>query len=88
MANGCLCSATWSCYEAQVADPGLVYVSDEDAALAVETRKRVLAELADDGTAMIAGHFAGVGRVIPSGRRFRPAAGGIAAAKNAALPVE
>jgi glyoxylase-like metal-dependent hydrolase (beta-lactamase superfamily II) len=50
-------------HEAQVADPGLVYVSDEDAALAAETRKRVLAELADDGTAMIAGHFVGVGRV-------------------------
>jgi glyoxylase-like metal-dependent hydrolase (beta-lactamase superfamily II) len=50
-------------HEAQVADPGLVYVSDEDAALAIETRKRVLAELADDGTAMIAGHLLGVGRV-------------------------
>ena len=50
-------------YEAQVADPDLVYVSDEAAALAVETRKRVLAELADEGTPMIAGHFVGVARV-------------------------
>jgi glyoxylase-like metal-dependent hydrolase (beta-lactamase superfamily II) len=57
-------------HEAQVADPGIVYVSDEDATVASETRKCMLAELADAGTAMIAAHFVGVGHVTRMGGGF------------------
>jgi glyoxylase-like metal-dependent hydrolase (beta-lactamase superfamily II) len=50
-------------HAAQLADPELVYASDEDAAMATETRKRVLAHLADDRVPAIAGHLAGAGRI-------------------------
>jgi glyoxylase-like metal-dependent hydrolase (beta-lactamase superfamily II) len=49
-------------HEVQVADPDIVYASDEDQALAVETRKGLLSDLADDGAVVIASHFAGAGR--------------------------
>jgi glyoxylase-like metal-dependent hydrolase (beta-lactamase superfamily II) len=55
----------------QVRDPELVYVSDHDAALATDTRRRVLGELADDGTEVIVSHFRGVGRFERHGKGFR-----------------
>ena len=54
----------------QVANPRLVYVSDGDAAVAAETRIRVLGDLADEGVPVIAAHFHGAGRVGRRGDGF------------------
>ena len=49
-------------HPAQVADPDLVYASDEDATVATETRRHVLSNLAENGTTAVVSHFAGAGR--------------------------
>ena len=49
-------------HELQLADPDLVYVSDDDPKLSAATRKHVLGQLADKGTNAIVSHFHGVGR--------------------------
>ena len=58
-------------HELQVADPSLFFVNDMDAGVAAATRRRVVAELAADGTRVIAGHFRGIGRFEPAGKGFR-----------------
>ena len=58
-------------HELQIADPSLVFVNDMDADVAAATRRRVIAELAADGTAVIAGHFRGIGCFEPAGKGFR-----------------
>jgi glyoxylase-like metal-dependent hydrolase (beta-lactamase superfamily II) len=55
----------------QVADPDLVYVSDDDARVAAATRRRVLGELAEAGTPAIVSHFPGTGRFERAGKGFR-----------------
>jgi glyoxylase-like metal-dependent hydrolase (beta-lactamase superfamily II) len=57
-------------HELQVADPDLVYVSDEDAKLSAVTRKRVLGRLADEGTSVIVSHFHEPGRFSRMGEGF------------------
>ena len=57
-------------HEAQLAEPGLVYVSDGDAELAAATRARVLGGLADEGVPVIAAHLRGTGRVARAGDGF------------------
>jgi glyoxylase-like metal-dependent hydrolase (beta-lactamase superfamily II) len=57
-------------HEVQLGDPDLVYVSDHDADLAALTRKRVLGQLADRGTAVIVSHFHGTGRFSRRGEGF------------------
>jgi glyoxylase-like metal-dependent hydrolase (beta-lactamase superfamily II) len=57
-------------HQEQLADPGLVYVSDGDAEAAAATRIRVLGELADEGVPVIAAHFRGAGRVVRDGDGF------------------
>jgi glyoxylase-like metal-dependent hydrolase (beta-lactamase superfamily II) len=46
----------------QVFEPETVYVSDGDHELALHTRRRVLGDLADEGTPVIVPHFYGPGR--------------------------
>jgi glyoxylase-like metal-dependent hydrolase (beta-lactamase superfamily II) len=58
-------------HELQVADLDLVYVNDHDAAVAAATRRRVLGELADEGTEVIVSHFRGKGRFEHAGKGFR-----------------
>ena len=58
-------------HELQVADPGIVYVSDHDATLAADTRRRVLGQLADEGVRVIVSHFRGSGRFERAGKGFR-----------------
>jgi hypothetical protein len=58
-------------HELQVADPDVVYVSDHDAALAAETRRQVLGELADTGIPAIVSHLRGSGRFERVGNGFR-----------------
>ena len=62
-------------HELQVADPGLVFVNDMDPDAAAVTRRRLIPELAGEGTAVIAGHFRGTGRFEPAGKGFRWASG-------------
>jgi glyoxylase-like metal-dependent hydrolase (beta-lactamase superfamily II) len=57
-------------HELQLADPDLVYVSDDDPKLSAATRKRVLGQLADKGTNAIVSHFHGVGRFGRQGDGF------------------
>jgi glyoxylase-like metal-dependent hydrolase (beta-lactamase superfamily II) len=57
-------------HELQLADPDLVYVSDYDPELSAATRKQVLGQLADRGTAVIVGHFHGPGRFSRQGEGF------------------
>jgi glyoxylase-like metal-dependent hydrolase (beta-lactamase superfamily II) len=57
-------------HELQLADPDLVYVSDDDSELAAATRKQVLGRLADKGTNAIVSHFDGVGRFSRKGDGF------------------
>jgi glyoxylase-like metal-dependent hydrolase (beta-lactamase superfamily II) len=57
-------------HELQVADPDLVYVSDHDPSRSASTRKSVLADLADRGSTVIAGHFHGPGRFHRKGETF------------------
>jgi glyoxylase-like metal-dependent hydrolase (beta-lactamase superfamily II) len=54
----------------QLRDPRLVYASDGDAAVAAETRVRVLGEVADEGLPAILAHFHGVGRIRRDGAAF------------------
>jgi glyoxylase-like metal-dependent hydrolase (beta-lactamase superfamily II) len=49
-------------HELQLADPDLLYVSDDNAELSAATRKQVLGQLSDQGTVAIVSHFHGVGR--------------------------
>lgn len=58
-------------HELQLADPDLVFVNDVEPDLAAATRRRVVAELAREGAAVIAGHFYGIGRFEPAGKGFR-----------------
>jgi glyoxylase-like metal-dependent hydrolase (beta-lactamase superfamily II) len=58
-------------HELQLADPDLVFVNDMDPATAAATRRRVAAELAEEGAPVIAGHFFGLGRFEPAGKGFR-----------------
>jgi glyoxylase-like metal-dependent hydrolase (beta-lactamase superfamily II) len=57
-------------HELQVADPDLVYVSDEDPELSAVTRKQVLGRLADQGADVIVSHFHGPGRFSRLGEGF------------------
>jgi glyoxylase-like metal-dependent hydrolase (beta-lactamase superfamily II) len=57
-------------HEEQLHDPGLVYASDGDAAMAAETRTRVLGELANEGVPVVVPHFRGAGRVRRDGGGF------------------
>jgi len=58
-------------HELQLTDPDLVFVNDVDPRLAAATRRRVVAELAEEGAAVLAGHFYGIGRLEPAGKGFR-----------------
>jgi glyoxylase-like metal-dependent hydrolase (beta-lactamase superfamily II) len=58
-------------HELQVVDPELVFVNDMDSDVAAATRRRIVAELAEEGSAVIAGHFRGIGRFERSGKGFR-----------------
>ena len=49
-------------HERQVVDPDLVFVNDMDADAAAANRRQVIAELAAEGAAVIAGHLGGIGR--------------------------
>jgi hypothetical protein len=57
--------------EMQAIDPDLVFVNDMDFDLAAGTRRHVIAELAEDGASVVAGHFRGIGRFEPAGKGFR-----------------
>ena len=57
--------------ELQVVDPDLVFVNDMDFDMAAATRRRVIAELAEDGASVVAGHFRGIGRFERAGKGFR-----------------
>jgi glyoxylase-like metal-dependent hydrolase (beta-lactamase superfamily II) len=57
--------------ELQIADPDLVFVNDMDAGVAAASRRRLIAELAEDGVSVIAGHLRGVGRFERAGKGFR-----------------
>ena len=58
-------------HQLQVADPDTAYVSDHDAAVSAETRRRVLGELAEQASDVIVSHFSGVGRFERAGKGFR-----------------
>lgn len=58
-------------HELQAQDPELVFANDVDSAQAAETRRRVIAELAAEGTPVLSGHLRGVGRFVPAGKGFR-----------------
>jgi len=58
-------------HEFQVVDPDLVFVNDMDTDVAAATRRRVIAELAEEGASVIAGHFPGTGRFERAGKGFR-----------------
>jgi glyoxylase-like metal-dependent hydrolase (beta-lactamase superfamily II) len=58
-------------HEFQVVDPDLVFVNDMDFDVAAATRRRVIAELAEEGASVIAGHFPGTGRFERAGKGFR-----------------
>ena len=58
-------------HELQIADPALVFVNDMDAEVAAGSRRRLIAELAEEGVAVIAGHFRGIGRFERAGKGFR-----------------
>ena len=57
--------------ELQVVDPDLVFVNDMDFDIAAATRRRLIAELAEEGASVIAGHFRGIGRFERVGKGFR-----------------
>jgi glyoxylase-like metal-dependent hydrolase (beta-lactamase superfamily II) len=57
-------------HELQLADPDLVYVSDDDPELSAATRKQLLGQLYDCGTPAIVSHFHGVGRFSREGEGF------------------
>ena len=58
-------------HELQVVDPDLVFVNDMDFDIAAATRRRVIGELGEEGAAVIAGHFHGIGRFERAGKGFR-----------------
>ena len=58
-------------HELQVTDPEIVFVNDLDPAAAAATRGRVIAELAEEGAAVIAGHLHRLGRFEAAGKGFR-----------------
>lgn len=70
-ADGVVAIGDLVAHELQVADPELVFVNDMDFDVAAATRRRVIAELAQEGTAVIAGHFRGIGRFERAGKGFR-----------------
>jgi glyoxylase-like metal-dependent hydrolase (beta-lactamase superfamily II) len=70
-AGGLAAIGDLAAHELQVADPSLVFVNDMDADIAAATRRRVIAELAEEGAAVVAGHFYGVGRFERTGKGFR-----------------
>jgi glyoxylase-like metal-dependent hydrolase (beta-lactamase superfamily II) len=59
--NGTVILGDVAVHPAQVDDPGVAYVFDEDTAHAARTRRALLAELADSGETVAAGHFPGTG---------------------------
>jgi glyoxylase-like metal-dependent hydrolase (beta-lactamase superfamily II) len=71
-------------HQAQLGDPGLVYVSDHDPSLAARTRRAWLGQLADEGADVIVSHFAGAGRLVRAGDGFR----WVDSAKEERAPVE
>jgi glyoxylase-like metal-dependent hydrolase (beta-lactamase superfamily II) len=58
-------------HELQVADPGIVFVNDMDSEAAIETRRRLISQLADEGAVVIGGHFWQRGRIERAGKGFR-----------------
>lgn len=70
-ADGVAAIGDLAAHELQIADPSLVFVNDMDAAVAAATRRSLIAELAAEGTAVIAGHFRGIGRFEAAGKGFR-----------------
>jgi glyoxylase-like metal-dependent hydrolase (beta-lactamase superfamily II) len=58
-------------HELQIADPDLVFVNDMDGDVAAVTRRRLIPELAEEGVAVIAGHYRGIGRFERAGKGFR-----------------
>jgi glyoxylase-like metal-dependent hydrolase (beta-lactamase superfamily II) len=58
-------------HELQVVDPDVVFVNDMDPGVAAATRRRVIAELAGEGTLVTAGHLYGRGRFERAGKGFR-----------------
>jgi glyoxylase-like metal-dependent hydrolase (beta-lactamase superfamily II) len=69
--DGCAVVGDLVVHELQVADPSLVFVNDMDPDAAAATRRGVIAELAEDGVSVIAGHFRGIGRIERAGKGFR-----------------
>ena len=70
-ADGVAVIGTLAAHELQLADPSFVFSNDMDAEAAAATRRRIVSELADEGAAVLAGHFHGVGRFEPAGKGFR-----------------
>jgi glyoxylase-like metal-dependent hydrolase (beta-lactamase superfamily II) len=58
-------------HEVQLCDPDLLYVNDHDPSRAAVTRKEFLGQFADEGVAVIASHFEGIGQVVRAGGGFR-----------------
>jgi glyoxylase-like metal-dependent hydrolase (beta-lactamase superfamily II) len=58
-------------HELQVVDPDIAFVNDMDFDIAAATRRRVIAELGEEGAAVIAGHLRGIGRFERAGKGFR-----------------
>jgi glyoxylase-like metal-dependent hydrolase (beta-lactamase superfamily II) len=58
-------------HELQAVDPEIVYVSDHDPDFAAATPRRLLGQLADEGTDVIVSHFHGLGRFEHTGKGFR-----------------
>jgi glyoxylase-like metal-dependent hydrolase (beta-lactamase superfamily II) len=58
-------------HEVQLGDPDLLYVSDHDPSRAAVMRTEFLGQLADEGAAVIASHFEGIGQVVRAGDGFR-----------------
>jgi glyoxylase-like metal-dependent hydrolase (beta-lactamase superfamily II) len=70
-ADGIAVIGDLAAHELQLADPDFVFVNDMDAGAAAATRRRLVSELADEGVAVIAGHYHGVGRFERAGKGFR-----------------
>lgn len=70
-ADGIAAIGDLAAHELQLADQDLVFVNDMDTGLAAASRRRVLAELAEEGADVIAGHFYGIGRIERAGKGFR-----------------
>jgi glyoxylase-like metal-dependent hydrolase (beta-lactamase superfamily II) len=58
-------------HELQLADPDFVFVNDMDSQQASATRRRVVADLADEGASVLTGHFHRRGRFERAGKGFR-----------------